>query len=164
MALIRRHNTDDKAIATSEADPLRWMRDLVHWDAFQLQTSMPQWFGPGYEQTFSPAFEVKETKDTFQFIADLPGMKESDLAVKVTGNRLSISGKREAEKEDKCDTYYAYERSYGSFQRTFVLPEGLDTDHIHAELETGVLTVTLPKNATVATRTIAIKAGEGTKS
>ena len=63
----------------------------------------------------------------------------------VSGSRLSISGKREAEKENKTDTYYAVERTYGSFTRSFTLPEGIDDAAIHADLRDGVLTVLVPK-------------------
>jgi HSP20 family protein len=164
MALIRRHHSnDDKTLATREADPFRWMREMLRWDPFQTQT-MPQWFGPAWEPTFAPAFEVKETKDSFQYIADLPGIKNSDIDVKITGDRLVVSGKREAEKEEKEDTYYTYERSFGSFQRAFMLPDGLDTDHVHAEMKDGVLTVALPKKASVQTKTIAVKTDDKAKS
>ncbi|MEP6860340.1 MAG: HSP20 family small heat-shock protein [Deltaproteobacteria bacterium] len=165
MSIIRRHhNEDSKALATRETDPARWMRDLMRWDPFGLQPAMPSWFEPTELAAFSPAFEVKETKDSFQFSADLPGMKDQDVDVKLTGNRLAISGKREAEREDNSDTYYAYERSYGTFSRTFALPDGLDTDHIHAEMKDGVLTVALPKKAAAQTKSIAIKSGQQTKS
>ncbi|HET9988217.1 MAG TPA: Hsp20/alpha crystallin family protein [Kofleriaceae bacterium] len=140
------------------------MRDMMRWDPFNLQATMPSWFEPTEMTTFVPAFEVKETKDSFQFSADLPGIKEKDVDIKLTGNRLAISGKRDAEREDKNDTYYTYERSYGSFQRTFALPEGLDTEHIHAEMKDGVLTVALPKKTTAQTKTIAIKSGAQNKS
>jgi HSP20 family protein len=164
MSIIRRHHhAEDQALTAPNADPFRWMRDMMRWDPFQAN-AVPAWLAADYERTFAPAFEVKETKDSFQFKADLPGMKESDLDVKITGNRLAIAGKREAEREDKDETFYTYERSFGGFQRTFVLPDGLDTDHVHAELKDGVLTVALPKKASVQTKTIAIKAGDKAKS
>jgi HSP20 family protein len=154
MSNIVRRNEEEQRVAR---DPFRWMRDLMGWDPFREATS---WMGPGFEPAFSPAFEVKETKDSFQFKADLPGVKEADIAVKITGDRLTISGKRESEREDKNETYYTFERSFGSFQRTFGLPDGLDTDHVHAELKNGVLTVALPKKADAKTKTISVKTGE----
>jgi HSP20 family protein len=156
-------NNNDQALTKSETNPFRWMREMMRWDPFQSVT-LPSLFGPAYERTFTPAFEVKETKERFQFKADLPGMKESDVDVKITGNRLAITGKRESEHEDKNDTYYTYERSFGSFQRTFMLPDGLDTDHVHAELKDGVLTVALLKKVGAQTKTIAIKSAEKSKS
>ena len=163
MAIIRQDNNgNDKNIVKTESDPFRWMRELMQWSPFQPAT-LPSIFGR-YEATFVPAFEVKETKDSFQFKADLPGMKDSDVEVKLTGNRLAISGKREVEHEDKNDTYYTYERSFGSFQRAFMLPDGLDTEHVHAELKDGVLTVAVPKKANAQTKTIAIKGPDKAKS
>ncbi|HUJ58249.1 MAG TPA: Hsp20/alpha crystallin family protein [Kofleriaceae bacterium] len=159
---MTRNNTE-QALIKPEVDPFRWMREMMRWDPFQPAT-VPTFFGPGYERTFTPAFEVKETKDAYLIKADLPGIKEADIDVKLTGDRLAITGKREAEREDKGDAYYAYERTYGDFQRTFVLPEGLDSDHVHAELKDGVLTIALPKLPGTETKTIAVKSGEKTKS
>jgi len=161
MSLIRRATPEHPIPpAPREADPLRW---LLRWDPFREMT--PAWAGQAAsETTFSPAFEVKENKDGFLFKADVPGMKEPDIEVKLTGDRLTISGKREAEREEKDETFYTYERSYGSFMRTFTLPAGIDGDHVHAELKDGVLCVMVPKKAAAQGKTIAIKAGDAKKS
>jgi HSP20 family protein len=161
MSLIRRVTPEHPVTPVkAEADPFRW---LLRWDPFREMT--PSWFGqPPVEATFSPAFEVKENKDGFLFKADLPGMKEQDVEVKLAGDRLTVSGKREAERENKDDTYYAYERSFGSFLRTFTLPEGFDAEHVAAELKDGVLTIVVPKQPTAQAKTIAIKGGELRKS
>ena len=161
MSLIRRVTPEHPvAPVRPEHDPFRW---LLRWDPFREMT--PSWFGqPPVEAAFSPAFEVKENQDSFLFKADLPGMKEQDIEVKLAGDRLTVSGKREAEREDKDDTYYAYERSFGSFLRTFTLPAGFDSDHVHAELKDGVLTIVVPKKATAQAKTIAIKGGDVKKS
>ena len=107
---------------------------------------------------FAPAFDVKETKEAYLFKADVPGMQDKDIEVTVTGNRLTINGKREAEKEDKGDRYYAYERTYGSFTRSFTLPDGADVDKLRASLDSGVLSLTLPKKPEVQPKKIAVKA------
>jgi HSP20 family protein len=161
MSLIRRVTPEHPvAPVKPETDPFRW---LLRWDPFREMT--PSWFGPPpVEAAFSPAFEVKENKDSFVFKADLPGTKEQDVEVKLAGDRLTVSGKREAEREDKDDTYYAYERSFGSFLRTFTLPEGFDAEHVAAELKDGVLTIVVPKKPTAQAKTIAIKGGEFKKS
>ncbi|HEY6559558.1 MAG TPA: HSP20 family small heat-shock protein [Polyangiaceae bacterium] len=134
-------------------EPFRMLRELMRWDPFAEMT--PAFSGEG--AAFAPAFDVKESKDAFIFKADLPGIKESDIDVKLTQNRLSIAGKREAEKSDKGETYYSYERSYGSFTRTFTLPDGVDTDNIKAVLKDGVLTLELPKKPEHQPKTIAVK-------
>lgn len=107
---------------------------------------------------FYPSFEVKETEKAYVFKADVPGVKEGDLEVTVTGNRLTVSGKRESEKEEKTDTYYTCERSYGSFSRSFTLPEGTDVGAVTADLKDGVLTVALPKRPEVQPKKIPIGA------
>lgn len=101
----------------------------------------------GGEQSwnFVPAFEVKETKDAYIFKADLPGVKEENLDITLTGDRLTISGKRETEQQEESDRFYAYERSFGSFSRSFTLPEGVDVNNTTAELKEGVLHLRLPK-------------------
>jgi HSP20 family protein len=83
----------------------------------------------------------------------------------MTGNRLSISGKRESEKEESTDSYYARECSYGSFTRVFTLPEGTDSnENIRAELTQGVLTLHLPKRPELQPKRIEVKVGDKAKS
>jgi HSP20 family protein len=147
-------------IARREFEPFRLMREMLGWDPFREMT--PLW--QGEVSTFSPAFEVKESKDSFLFKADVPGIKESDLEVTSAGNRLTVAGKRQAETEQKEETYYAYERSYGSFTRTFTLPDEADAEHCHAELRHGVLTVVIPKRASAVAKRIAISPGDKPKS
>jgi len=111
-----------------------------------------------------PAFEIKENKDGYVIRADVPGVKEADLEVNVTGKRLSVSGKREEEKEERGETYYTSERSYGSFSRSFTLPEGSDVQHIAADLKGGVLTISVPKSAETKTKKVEIKGEQASKA
>jgi HSP20 family protein len=123
----------------------------------------PLW--PGEQQArFTPEFEVKETKEGFLFKADVPGIKEKDLEITMTGNRLTITGKREEDTEERTDTYYVCERSYGSFTRSFTLPEGTGGDRIQAALNKGVLTLLLPKKPELQPRRIELKGIEKSKS
>jgi len=151
--IIVRDNNAGREVARREWEPSRWTRELLRWDPFREM--LPSVAMP--EPAFSPAFEIKETKDGYVFKADLPGVAETDLEITRTGNRLGISGKRESEHEDKGDTFYAYERSYGSFTRTFTLPDGIDGEHTHADLKDGVLTVVVPKLPEAQPQKIAIK-------
>lgn len=140
-----------------EWEPFRMLRELFRMDPFeQLMPLAPQ-------VAFVPDFDVKETADAFEFKADLPGVKESDLDISLVGNRLVVSGKREQEERQQDENYFALERSYGSFTRTFTLPEGLDADHVQADLREGVLTMRIPKRPEVQPRKINIKAGGGQK-
>lgn len=143
--------------AVVEWNPMRMMRDMLRWDPFREMTP----FGvPELEAaTFSPSFEVIENKDAFLFKADLPGIKREDIEITATGNRLRISGKRDAEREYQHDTIYTYERQYGSFSRSFTLPDGADFEHAKSELKDGVLTLAVPKMAGAQTKKIAISAG-----
>jgi len=106
---------------------------------------------------FSPRFEVKETEHSYVFKADLPGIDEKDLDISLTGNRLTVSGKRESEERQENERFYAYERSYGTFSRSFTLPEGADIDHADADLKSGVLTISLPKRPEHQPRKISLK-------
>lgn len=95
----------------------------------------------------APAVDVSEDDKGFKVTAELPGLDEKNIEVSVTNHRLSIKGEKRQEKEEKDKNHYLSERSYGSFTRSFNLPEGVDTDKIVAEFSKGVLTVTLPKTA-----------------
>lgn len=153
---LRRENAPVKTQEAQGWDPFREMQSLLRFDPFR---EMRPFFGSYNvpELNFSPAFEVKENKDSFIFKADIPGVKEADLDVNITGDRLMISGKREEEKKEESETMYTWERSYGSFSRSFVLPQGVDTAHARADLKEGVLTLVLPKLPEAQPKKIAVK-------
>ncbi len=161
---IRKQNENKPAVATQrEWDPWRTMHSLLSWDPFREMAAFPRLDANAV--AVSPAFDVKETKEGYEFKADVPGIQEKDLEVSMTGNRLTISGKREAEKEDKSDRYYTYERTYGSFTRSFSLPDGADTGKVRAALEKGVLSISIPKKPEVQAKKIAVKSeGQATNS
>jgi len=138
---------------THHWEPMRLLRDLMGWDPFVEMAPLVQ----RYPEAFAPSFEVKETKDSYVFKADVPGVKESDIEVTLTGNRLSISGKREVEHKEQTDTFYTYERSYGDFTRSFTLPEGVNADGVAADLKDGVLTVSLRKRPELQPKKIQVQ-------
>jgi len=107
-----------------------------------------------------PAVDVVESEKAYEITADLPGMDEKNIEVKVADGVLTIKGERQEEKEEKKKDYYLQERSFGSYQRSFGLPEGVDPDKIEASFKKGVLTVTLPKKAEAqkATKKVEVKA------
>jgi len=159
---VHRGSTGQQLAQPVEWNPLRMMRDLLRWDPFGEMAPLPA--TEGYALAFTPAFEVKESKDAYSFKADVPGIKEQDLEITSTGNRLTVSGKREAEQQEKTETYFVYERSYGSFTRSFTLPDGVDVDHIKAELKDGELTIAVPKLPAAMPKKIALQSGEKAKS
>ena len=92
-----------------------------------------------------PAMDVVESDKAYELTADLPGMDEKNIEVKVVGDMLTIKGEKQEEKEEKKKDYYLRERNFGSFERSFSVPEGVDADKVEANFKKGVLTVTLPK-------------------
>lgn len=92
-----------------------------------------------------PATDLVEHDKEFEITAELPGMEEKDIEINVTRDMLTVKGEKREEKEEKKKDYYMSERSYGSFHRSFRLPDGVDRDKIDAKYEKGVLTITLPK-------------------
>jgi HSP20 family protein len=107
----------------------------------------PSW---GYESSFGiavPAVDVTEDDNAYKISAELPGMSEKDIEVTVTDNVLVLKGEKRQEREQKEKNRYLSERSYGAFQRSFAIPDGIDRDKIGAEFSKGVLTLTLPKTA-----------------
>ena len=102
------------------------------------------------ESAFSvaaPAVDVTEDDKAYKIAAELPGMSEKDIDVSITGDMLVLKGEKRLEREEKEKNRYISERSYGAFQRNFVLPDGIDLDKIAAEFSKGVLTLTLPKTS-----------------
>ncbi len=93
----------------------------------------------------APAVDVVEKESEFQITAELPGLDEKDIEVNVGDDVLSIRGEKKEQREEKAKNYHLSERRYGSFQRTFQLPSGIDAEKIAATFQKGVLTVTLPK-------------------
>ena len=157
MANLTVNRTNVPRPASMEWDPMHVLRDLMRWDPFR--EIAPVSGASGMMGDLNAAFEIKETKEGYAFKADVPGVKESDLTINLTGNRLTVSGKREAEKHQENETYFSYERSYGSFTRSFTLPEGIDGDKINASLKDGVLSINVPKKPDAQPKKVSIKTG-----
>lgn len=109
----------------------------------------------------TPAVDVSETDKAYEITAELPGIDEKNVEVKLANGMLTIKGEKQDEKEEKKKDYYMRERSFGSFERTFAVPDGVDSDKIEANFKKGVLRITLPKSAEAqkAEKKIAVKAG-----
>ena len=144
--------------AQADFEPSRWISRMLGWDPFREMAPFPSIDERVY--AFAPAFEVKETKEAYVFKADTPGLVEKDIDVTLQGNRLTISGKREEEKRDQTDSYYTYERTYGSFSRSFTLPEGIEGGNVAADLKNGVLTIIVPKKPEVQAKKIEVNVGQ----
>ena len=95
--------------------------------------------------TWAPAVDIYETPNELVVKADLPEVEEKDIDIRVENNLLTIRGERKFEKSVSEDNYLRVERTYGSFSRSFSLPNTVNAEAIHAEYKNGVLTVNLPK-------------------
>lgn len=95
----------------------------------------------------TPAVDVVESEKAYEITAELPGMDEKNIEVKVADGVLTIKGEKLEETEEKEKDYYLQERSFGSFKRSFEVPESVEADKIEASFRKGVLTLTLPKKA-----------------
>lgn len=100
---------------------------------------------------------AKKDSDTFSVEVDLPGVKKSDIDIKIEDNRLIINAERKMKKEVKKKDYYLCESSFGHISRVFALPEGIDTEKVDAKYENGRLYVTLEKEVSKKTRQIEVK-------
>jgi len=147
MSLIARTNGNTPVRYTAR-DPFQFARDLLSWDPF--------FAGSRQNSAFVPAFEVKETNEAFILKGDLPGVAESDLDIAVHSNVLTVSGTRQSEERKEGESFALYERQYGSFSRSFSLPDTADGDRVEAKLVGGVLTLTIWKKAEAKPRKIAL--------
>jgi HSP20 family protein len=91
--------------------------------------------------------DVVEKEKQYEITAELPGLNQSDIQVNLSNDVLTIKGEKKEEKEEKKEDYHLSERRYGSFQRSFRVPDDIDADKIQANFKNGVLSITLPKRA-----------------
>ncbi|XAR60674.1 hypothetical protein NMG60_11034142, partial [Bertholletia excelsa] len=118
---------------------------LNFWDPLRGFPNFPQ-FSLENSAIVSARVDCKETPEAHVFKADLPGLRKEEVKVEIEDDRvLQISVERNAEKEEKNDTWHRFERSSGKFVRWFQLPGNAKLDQFKASMENGVLTVTVPK-------------------
>ncbi len=146
MALVR--NSQSGSGVTRYSDPFHMARELLSWDPF---------FAGRQASAFSPSFEVKETTEAFIVKADLPGVAEADLDISLHNSVLTVSGSRQSEERKEGESYALYERQFGSFSRSFSLPDMADGERIEAKLENGVLTLSIAKKAEAKPRKISVR-------
>jgi HSP20 family protein len=106
--------------------------------------------------TWAPAVDISETANELVVKADLPEVSEKDIDVRVENNLLTIRGERKFEKSVSEESFLRVERSYGSFSRSFSLPNTLNAEAIRAEYKNGVLTITLPKREETKPRQVKV--------
>lgn len=111
---------------------------------------------PLTEQDWSPKVDIVETETKFEIKAELPEVKREDIHVSIDNGVMTIKGERRQEKEEKGKKFHRIERHYGSFSRSFSLPENVDQDSIKAAFKDGVMTVDLPKNTNSKPKSISV--------
>jgi HSP20 family protein len=116
----------------------------------------------GKKDAFVPSVDVQEGDKELKISAELPGMTENDIKVSLQGNRLSISGEKKEEVEEKGANSYRLERRFGSFERVISLPDGIDDSKIEATYKNGVLEVVVPKAPGQESKKITVQSGTGT--
>ena len=141
MFTLSRTPLRDLRVATSDLNRL-------FDEAFQGWPAVGQW---------TPAVDIVEDKDGLRIAADLPGVKPEDVKISVENGVLGIRGEKQTGHEQHGDKAYRFERTWGSFERAFTLPETVDAERIEARYEHGVLTVTLPRAEKAKPRQIEVK-------
>jgi HSP20 family protein len=109
--------------------------------------------------SFAPAVDVYEDEHNVTLKIEVPGIDEKDIDVRVENNTLTVHGERKFEKEEKEENYRRVERQYGSFSRTFTLPNTVDTESVSADYEKGVLKIKLAKKAEAKPKQIKVNVG-----
>jgi HSP20 family protein len=143
-------------------DPFRDLRTLQEEVNRLFSTNLTRGFGEeGIGRgAWNPSVDIYENKEQIVLEAELPGMKREDFELTVENNVITLRGERQFEKKDDADNYHRVERSYGSFTRSFTLPQTVSAEGANAEYRNGVLRVTLPKREETKARRIEI-GGEG---
>jgi HSP20 family protein len=130
---------------------------FARWDPFRdlirIQHGLERLAASG-PHGWAPAVDLCETADAFIFSAELPGLSREQVRIDVQENRVTLQGRREA--RVSCEQYHQVERGHGEFMRTFVLPQPVNADAVHADLADGVLTITVPKKPVEAPRQVEV--------
>lgn len=144
--------------------------NIIRWDPFRdlatLRERMNRFFEEAYTSrgeekdmiasSWNPSVDIYETENELVLKAEVPGVDENDIELKIEDSTLTLKGERKFEKETKEENYHRLERSYGSFYRSFTLPRNIDQDKIKAESENGILKITMPKKAELKPKTVKI--------
>ena len=150
----------------------RFMEDMDHlFGDFGMGTGlsssslMPRWGSSMSSRAWAPQLEVFERQGDLVIRADLPGMKKDDVRVEIDNDMLTIEGERRYEHEDTSAGIFHSERSYGSFQRSVQLPQGVNPESVKASFENGVLEITMPAPQSRPTaRNIEVTGGAGMRT
>ena len=148
---------------------------ITRWDPFRevvaLQNRMNSLFrdmnegeGPISTAAFTPAADIYEDDKKIILKLEVPGIEQNDIDVRVENSTLTVRGERKFEKDVKEENFHRIERSYGSFSRSFTLPNTVNPEQVNADYTNGVLTITLAKRAEAKPKQIKVNVGSGQKT
>jgi HSP20 family protein len=138
-----------RAMADLENEMNRWFGNRL--GSFPSLSALPEGFD------FSPTADFQETDKEYILKMDIPGIKKSEVKIEAEGNTLTVSGERKEEREEKTAKRHYTESSYGSFMRSFSLPQPINEKEVKAQYNDGILKVTVPKTEKSHAKTIAIQ-------
>ncbi len=128
-------------------DPFERMRENMEQAFSERFEDLPsKWFGGKEAGIFRADLDIGETEDDLKITLDVPGIDRRDIDITLNDHSLVVKGKREEKEEEEKENYHRIERSFGAFERRITLPCEVDADRASADLEKGVLTITLPKS------------------
>lgn len=148
---------------------------IIRWDPFRDLITLREKMNRLFEDTFAvrgeekdlmastwtPSVDIYETENDVVLTAEIPGIEDKDIEIKIEDSTLSIKGERKLEKETKEENYHRIERAYGTFYRSFTIPHNVDQDKIQAEHENGVLKITMPRKPELKAQKVKILKPKG---
>ncbi len=151
---------------------------IIRWDPFRDLITLREKMNRLFEDTFTsrgeerdmvsstwtPSVDIYETENALILTAEIPGIDENDIEIKIEDSTLTLKGERKFEKETKEENFHRIERAYGSFYRSFSLPHYIDQDKIEAEHENGILKITMPKKGELKQRKVKVLKAKTTKT
>ena len=147
---------------------------VTRWDPFRELTTLQDRVNRLFQETpypgnealmttgFAPAVDVYEDEQAIIVKMEVPGIEMKDLDVRLENNMLTVEGERKFEKEEKEENFHRIERRYGSFTRSFTVPNTIEPESISADCENGVLKIRLPKKAEAKPKQIKVQVGQKT--
>ena len=140
---------------------------VIRWNPYQGLSSLPKDldhffgnFGLDFQNTdkvWNPSIDVIESENDYEVKAEIPGMEKDDIKVSFEDNMVTLTGEKKRESEENDRNYRRIERSYGKFERSFRLPNGINVDEIKANYKNGVLSISMPKSEASKPKEIAVK-------
>lgn len=130
----------------------------------ELENELDRWFGERYTDLteipsgfdFSPVADLKETDTEYVLRLDVPGIRKEDISIEVENNCVTVRGERKEEKEEESAKRHYMEAAYGSFMRSFALPQMIEDSKVDAKYDAGVLTVVIPKNKKSSAKSVSV--------